>query len=141
MASNEKGYGIVTAVGGGDSQVEIRRDLSEGNALGDPAAWDPIVDVIFHAEPGKLHGDAPLERQTQQLESLRLSDVYRLLHGLQEALAAGARVWILPPPLTDHEWGERVLAAYAERDLAAGKAPVLAVDSDDDGEEWKRERV
>ena len=45
----QKGYGVVTAVGGGDSQVEVRRDLTEGNAFGDPDAWDPFVDVIFHA--------------------------------------------------------------------------------------------
>lgn len=140
--NGEDGYARVFAVGGGDSQVELERDLVEGNTLHTPDAWDPVVDLIFHADPGRLHADGPTEPVTHRLNGLHLSDVRRLLLGLQAALAAGERLGILPPELTDEEWAQRYNAACAIRE-AAGESldvpkPKARDDEYDAGDVWKR---
>src|SRR5687768_6391640 len=143
--NDDKGYGVVKAIGGSDSQVEIHRSLCDGASLTDADSWDPLVDVVFFEARGLLHADDVRDDHVQHnvLESVRLSDVYRLLDGLTEALEAGARLGLLPGRLPREEWSARYRAAYAIRETLEGQTIPTPAPNDDDpdddlaGDEWK----
>lgn len=142
LGNGGDGYARLFAVGGGDSQVEIERDMNNASDdLNSPDAWDPVVDLIFHAQPGALHAEYPDERVTHRLNEIHLSDVYRLMLGLQAALAAGARLGILPPRMTLEQWRERYAAACVIREASGEVEPTARRKNDDGfdaGDSWKR---
>lgn len=117
----DSGYGFAIArATGGDDLVTIERFLGDDNGFTGSEGWDPYLSISIGAsrECSKLHPDDTKHRG-ETLEHIRASQLNLIISALVDAVAAGRRAGIIPPPLTSEQWEERLAVADQVRALTA----------------------